>query len=144
MTITPHHVALCVTDLDRSLRFWCEGLGFETTAVAPLGSEWADAMEVVGEVDATAHFVAKDGWTFELLHFRKPAPAGDASAHRNHVGFTHLSVYVDDIGATLQRLVACGGTLLEATRTTVASPDGTVALAYVADPDGVRILVKQA
>jgi len=50
MAIYPHHVGICVTDLEKSLRFWCDGMGFETTMVPPVGGEWSDSLEVGGEV----------------------------------------------------------------------------------------------
>lgn len=126
MTIIPHHIGICVTDLDRSLRFWCEGLGFETTMVPPVGSEWSDALEIGGEVEFTAHFITKGGFTFELLHFKTPQPHGNASATRNQIGFTHLAVDVDDLEQTIAKLEALGGTLIKSTRTTFSSTQGTV------------------
>ena len=144
MTVRPHHIGICVTDLERSLRFWCDGLGFETTMVPPVGSEWSDALEVGGEVEFTAHFIAKDGFSFELLHYRTPGSFGQASGKRNQVGFTHLAVDVDDLDAEIARLEWCGGTLLPSTRTKFSSPEGTVELAFVADPDGVRVELIQS
>jgi lactoylglutathione lyase len=139
MELTPHHVGICVTDLDRSLRFWCEGLGFETTMVPPVGSEWSDALEIGGEVEFTAHFIKKGGFEFELLHYRTPAPHGSPSASRKQLGFTHLAMNVEDLDAAIAHVVAHGGTLIESTRTRFESPDGVTELAFVADPDGVRV-----
>lgn len=135
MEIVPHHIGICVTDLERSLRFWVDGMGFETTSVPPVGSEWADALEIGGEVEFTAHFVKKGGVEFELLHYTKPGAHGKPSAQRNQLGFTHLGVDVDDIDAAIDHLVAHGGTVVEGTRTKF----GPVELVFIADPDGVRV-----
>jgi lactoylglutathione lyase len=135
MAITPHHVGICVTDLERSLRFWCDGLGFETTMVPPVGTEWADALEIGGQVEFTAHFISKGGFTFELLHYKTPQPTGKASGTRGQVGFTHLAVDVDDLDATIEKLVALGGTVIQSTRTKF----GPTELCFIADPDGVRV-----
>ena len=139
MTITPHHIGICVTDLDRSLRFWCVGLGFETTMVPPVGNEWSDALEIGGNVEFTAHFIAKDGFTFELLHYAHPEPHGQASGSRNQIGFTHLAVDVDDLDATIARLEAVGATVIRSTRTAFGGEAGSTELVFVADPDGVRV-----
>jgi catechol 2,3-dioxygenase-like lactoylglutathione lyase family enzyme len=139
MKITPHHIGICVTDLERSLRFWCDGLGFETTMVPPVGNEWSDALEIGGDVAFTAHFIAKDGFQFELLYYDHPAPHGTPSAQRNQVGFTHLAVDVDDLDAVADRLVQLGGTAIGSSRTKFTSAAGTVELMFVADPDGVRV-----
>lgn len=135
MEIVPHHLGICVTDLERSLRFWVDGLGFETTMVPPVGSEWADALEIGGDVEFTAHFVKKGGYEFELLHYTKPGSHGKPSAQRNQLGFTHLGVDVDDLDAAIDHLVAHGGTLIEGTRTKM----GPMELVFIADPDGVRV-----
>jgi lactoylglutathione lyase len=139
MTIAPHHVGICVTDLQRSLRFWCDGLGFETTMVPPVGSEWADALEIGGEVEFTAHFIEKGGFSFELLHYKNPQPHGTPSGTRNQVGFTHLAVNVDDLDGTIAKLQALGGTVIPSTRTKFSAPEGTTELVFMHDPDGVRV-----
>lgn len=139
MELVPHHVGICVSDLERSLRFWCEGLGFETTMVPPVGSQWSDALEIGGEVEFTAHFIRKEGFEFELLHYARPGSHGSPSAIRNQLGFTHLAMNVDDLDGAIELLVGLGGTYLASTRTRFESPDGVTELCFVADPDGVRV-----
>ena len=135
MELTPTHLGLCVSDLDASLRFWRDGLGFETREVLELGSEWADALEVESPAEFTSHFIRKGALEFELLFYKSPAPTGEASRSRGQIGLTHLAFGVDDLDAALEHLVAHGGTVLETTRTAL----GPVELAFVADPDGTRI-----
>jgi lactoylglutathione lyase len=35
----PSHLGICVSDLDRALRFWCDGMGFEKAEVFEVGAE---------------------------------------------------------------------------------------------------------
>ena len=91
------HVGLCVSDLGRSLRFYCEGLGFEPGARFEVGSEFGPTLEVAGDVAVTSQFVARDGCSIELLHYARPEVQGRPAAARNQLGFTHLCVRVDDI-----------------------------------------------
>ncbi len=107
--------------------------------VPPVGSEWSEALEIGGDVEFTAHFITKGGFTFELLHYKTPQPHGKASTARNQIGFTHLAVDVDDLDETIARLEALGGTLIKSTHTTFSSPQRTVELVFMADPDGVRV-----
>lgn len=137
--LAPHHVGICVSDLERSLRFWCDGLGFETTMVPPVGGEWSDALEVPGPVDFTAHFIRKDGFEFELLHYRTPTAHGEPSMSRSRIGFTHLALYVDDLDACIDHLVSCGGTVVEGTRSVIGEGAFRTELVFLADPDGVRV-----
>ena len=144
MMFAVHHVGICVSDLDRSLRFWCDGLGFKTTMVPAVGGEWADALEIGGDVRFTAHFIKKDGFEFELLHYQQPGVHGAPSASRNQLGFTHLALYVDDLDAAIAHLVACGGSVIQSTRTRIGEGKHSVELVFIADPDGVRVELMKA
>lgn len=134
----PSHFGICVTDLDRSMRFYCDGLGFEPAERYDL-QDWPDSgldrgLEITGPVDLVSQFIRSGDMGIELLFYRTPAPFGTPSASRGHIGITHLSFYVPDVGAAAARLVEAGGTLLEATR---SNPG--VDLVFIADPDGVRV-----
>ena len=134
----PSHVGLCVRDLDRSLRFFCDGLGFTKAEGYELTSDTAPgidrSLEVAGPVRVVSQFVQNDTMKIELLHFVEPGVGGTPSAVRNQVGLTHLSFYVDDLDAATQHLVEHGATVIEETR---ASPG--IDLLFLADPDGVRV-----
>lgn len=133
------HFGICVTDLAASLRFYCDGLGFEPFATYPIGTEYGKGLEVSGEIDLTAQFIRKEGMTIELLHYRSPAVDGTPSNRRNIVGLTHIAFVADDVAATVAHLVACGGRVLEHTRTIVDMPAGRNELVFLEDPDGVRV-----
>jgi catechol 2,3-dioxygenase-like lactoylglutathione lyase family enzyme len=135
MRFTPSHFGLCVRDLERSLRFWCDGLGFERAERFEVGDEFGAALEVEGRVACVSQFIRRDGIAIELLAYRSPGAIGTPSLRRNQLGFTHFSLYVDDLAAAVQHLVACGGKLLPATRTQNAA----IELLFVEDPDGVRV-----
>jgi catechol 2,3-dioxygenase-like lactoylglutathione lyase family enzyme len=134
----PSHVGICVRDLDRSLRFFCEGLGFEAVERFEMDSANAPglerSLEVPAQVKIVSQFVQNDTMKIELLHFVEPGVGGTPSAVRNQVGFTHLSFYVDDVDTAAKHLVDCGATVIEETR---ASPG--IDLLFLADPDGVRV-----
>lgn len=134
----PSHVGLCVRDLDRSLRFFCDGLGFEKVEGYELDSTAAEgldrSLEVPGPVRIVSQFVQNDTMKVELLHFVEPGVGGRPSATRNQVGLTHLSFYVDDVETAAKHLVDCGATVIEETR---ANPG--IELLFLADPDGVRV-----
>lgn len=136
---TVSHVGICVSDLERSLRFYCDGLGFERAESHPIGNEFADALEVPRDVDLTSQFIRRGDLSVELLHYRSPAPTGTPSAARNQLGLTHLSFIVPDADAAASHLVGCGATVIESTRT---KGEG-IYLLFLADPDGVRIELMQ-
>jgi catechol 2,3-dioxygenase-like lactoylglutathione lyase family enzyme len=135
---TPSHLGLCVSDVGRSLRFWCDGLGFEKAESYAIGDEYGPAMEIDGKVVLASQFIRKGTLAIEFLCFASPGATGEPSRRRNQRGLTHLSFEVDDVDAAARWLVAHGGTLLPATRTAATGPDG-VQIVFVADPDGVRV-----
>jgi catechol 2,3-dioxygenase-like lactoylglutathione lyase family enzyme len=134
------HVGICVTNLQQSLRFYCDGLGFDKGEAFPIDSTFAAALEVPAEVSLTSQFIRRQGLAVELLHFTSPQPTGTPSEHRNQLGLTHLSFYVDDVDLTVAALVAAGGTVIESTRTTNEGID----LVFLYDPDGVRVELMKA
>lgn len=135
MHFTPSHFGLCVRDLDRTLRFYCDGLGFALAERFEIGDEFGAALEVEGRVECISQFIRKDALAIELLAYRSPGAVGAASTRRNQLGLTHLSLYVDGVGAAAKHLIECGGKLLPATH----AENDAVELVFVEDPDGVRI-----
>ena len=134
----PSHLGICVANLERSLRFYCDGLGFEKAETYAVGNEYGAGLEVEGDVDLVSQFVRRAGLAIELLAYRSPGVSGRPSARRNQLGFTHLSFVVADVDAAARHLVACGGALLPATRTGAGDPQA-VQIVFLGDPDGTRI-----
>ncbi len=139
MTLTFSHFGICVSDLDRSLRFYCEGLGFEQVASHQVGSEFAVLMEVEG-VQLESRMLTRDGVTLELLGFVSPIATGDGTRRpMNQLGLTHLSLRVDDVEAVAATVETFGGSVVRGTRTTFDLGEVSLDFLYCTDPDGVRI-----
>ena len=134
------HVGICVSDLDRSIRFYTEGLGFELLRSFDIdGEAWANVMEIDRPL-LHSRILRRDRLTIELLQFESPGHVG-ASERRpmNQLGFTHLAVWVDDIDVEAKRVVEFGGTIAESTRTVFDDPGFVARWLYCTDPDGVRL-----
>lgn len=139
MTISFSHLGICVSDLDRSLRFYCEGLGFEPTASHRVGKEFAALMELEG-VELESRMIARDGVTIELLGYLCPEPLGEGGRRpMNQLGLTHLSLRVDDVDTVASTIGQFGGTVVADTRTTFDLAGHPLDFVYCTDPDGVRI-----
>ena len=132
------HIGLCVTDLERSLRFYCEGLGFEKVLSYVLDDTMLPgldrSLEVSSPVAVTSQFIQLDGLKIELLGYTSPTPTGTPSTSRGTIGITHMSFYVDDVDVAAARLVELGGTIIESTRATLG-----IEIVFLADPDGARV-----
>jgi lactoylglutathione lyase len=138
------HIGLCVSDLERSLRFYTEGLGFRLAEGYDIPSGHANLAEVPPPIDVRSQMVVMGDWKLELLGWRNPEARGAALETRQQIGFTHLSLHVSDLAAVEARLTALGGTHpIESTRSHIRMPVGSMDVLFLADPDGIRIELVQ-
>src|ERR1700733_15582586 len=133
------HFGICVSDLGRSLRFYCEALGFEKAESHEIGSEFARLMEFPA-VEVTSQFIRRGPTAIELLAFREPAPFGPRERRAvNQLGLTHLSFRGRDVAGTGARRVELGGAIVESSRTTLDFGGAALGFVFCPDPDGVRV-----
>jgi catechol 2,3-dioxygenase-like lactoylglutathione lyase family enzyme len=124
-----NHVGNCVTDLDRSIRFYTEVFGFEFERRLQVPDSPSDRLlRVEPPVGLTAVYLRKDQFILELIHFDRPGNPAARERVMNEPGFTHLSFSVDDVAATASKAAELGGEIL-------ASTDVGAAI-FVRDPDG--------
>lgn len=127
---TFNHVGHCVTDLERSRRFYEEVFGFVHTYDLPVPDGPASRLlQVPAPVGMTAAYLELDGFTLELLCFRREGNDPRRTRSFTEPGLTHLSFTVADVGATCAKVVAHGGEVLEDT-------DVGGRAIMVRDPDG--------
>ena len=137
------HVGICVSDLERSRRFYRDGLGFKEVARLQTGSAPTRQLLQMKDVDLHALFLERDGLRIELLHYARPgSTAGERPRPMNQLGLTHLALRVDDVDATIAALVRAGATWLEGT--TIENPEFQARAAMVVDPDGMRLELIEA
>jgi catechol-2,3-dioxygenase len=118
-----NHAVLYVRDLDRSVAFYADALGFR----------------VVNQVPGRAAFLQAEGSAndHDLGLFTIGADAGDSAAGRGTVGLYHLAWEVD----TLAELRRVAGVLREHGALVGASDHGTTKALYAHDPDGLEFEV---
>ena len=128
-----NHVGHCVTDLDRSRRFYEEVLGFTHQRDLTVPDEPASKLlRVPAPVGMTAVYLRRDSLVLELLHFDREGNAPRRERAFTEPGLTHLSFSVDDIGATCGLVEEHGGEVLHDT-------DMGGRAVMVRDPDGQLI-----
>ena len=139
MTTAFSHLGICVSDLDRSLRFYCGALGFAEVAAHEVGPEFGGLMEL-DDLALSSRMLHADGVTLELLGYASPAVEGEATRRPlNRLGLTHLSFRVADLTAVAARIEDFGGSVVGHTRTTLDLGGTALDFVYCTDPDGVRI-----
>ncbi|HEX4863417.1 MAG TPA: VOC family protein, partial [Acidimicrobiales bacterium] len=127
-----NHIGHCVTDLERSQRFYEDVFGFEAVRELKVPDQPADRLlRVEPPLGMTALYLRKDSFILELLHFDRAGNPSPRQRAMNEPGLTHLSFSVDDVRQAVTRAVALGGTVIEETDIGVA--------VFVRDPDGQLI-----
>ena len=141
------HLNLVVSDMARSLKFYCGVLGFTKTKEAHLAGEWIERIVGLKGVRAHAVFIElpSGGPRIELLKYEAPAGVAFAENSRaNTIGLRHFALRVSDIAAVVAKLHAVG---VEVLSEPVRVPAGVVefdagatkTLVYFLDPDGVIV-----
>jgi lactoylglutathione lyase len=122
-----NHVGQCVADLERSIAFYTQLLGFEVDRTLDVPDGPASALlGVAAPVGLRAVYLRRDGFQLELMSFDREGNPPFEERVFNQPGLTHLSVSVDDLDAARATVDALGGTIVS---------DLGVAL-MVRDPDG--------
>ena len=136
------HVGVCVSDLERAVRYYRDLLGFHLEHDLHVEGEPSDTLLRLRDVKLDAVYLERDGVRIELLRFASP-PAPPARTRPMHEhGLTHLSFRVADLDATLAALRAAGERVLE--ETIIRIPAVRAAACFVVDPDGQLIEPVQA
>ena len=134
-----HHTSRTVADLDRSLGFYRDLLGFVVVSDEELQGETLEL--VVGIPRAQLRVVelaAGDGPLLELIEYRQPRGA-PLSAGPPDVGAHHMALLVDDIDAAHARLSAAGVRFTTAPQLIAAGIFAGTRTTYCFDPDGLPV-----
>jgi catechol 2,3-dioxygenase-like lactoylglutathione lyase family enzyme len=136
------HVGIGVSDLERSLRFYRDLLGFRFEHELQVEGGPSDTLLRLRDVRLHAVYLVRDGVRIELLHFASP-PRPVARARAMHEpGLTHLSFRVADLDATLTALRGAGERVLD--ETIIRLPEFKAAACFILDPDGQLIELVQS
>ena len=127
-----NHVGLCVTDRDRSRRFYEELLGFRFWWDLDLPDEGTAALlQLDGPIGVRATYLLRDGFVLELIDYSQRKPQVREKRVMDEVGLTHISLSVSELGGVLSQVEAFGGSLVEGAT--------SEHFAMIRDPDGQLI-----
>ncbi|MBJ22113.1 MAG: VOC family protein [bacterium] len=136
------HVGVCVRDLERSISFYRDGLGFKEAGRLEIDGEPTATMVGIPDLELRAIYLERDGVRIELLHYPTPGTVGPAEARpMNQPGLTHFAIRVSDLDEAIHKIEAMGGRVLEKTR--IFNPVFDAHLVYATDPDGTRLELVQ-
>jgi len=138
--ISADHTGITVSNLERSLAFWRDVLGFELSHSAHQTGELAE--EITGVKGAELKLVVlktPGGHKIELLEYVSPTNRKYVDHRPCDVGSVHVALLVDDLEAVLGRIAALGWQAAGEPQTLKTGPNAGKRVVYVRDPDGTTI-----
>jgi catechol 2,3-dioxygenase-like lactoylglutathione lyase family enzyme len=140
------HIAVNVTDLDRSVAFY-KRLGFQVLADRTVANEHLSKAFVVPSTECRfVHLRLGDDEQATVLDvvewFDPPTAEGSGVPMQNQTGITRFAVLTEDTDRVYRELSAEGVRFLTEPAT-VLTPQGGWKVALAVDPDGVVIQVTQ-
>ena len=139
--VAADHTGITVSNLERSLAFWHDVLGFEYSHTTHQKGKMAE--EITGVADAEINLAvvkAPGGHKIELLEYLAPADRKKRTGLRPcDVGHVHVALTVDDLEAVLNTIAASGCKEAGEPQTLTSGPNAGKRVVYVRDPDGTTI-----
>src|SRR5438105_2531843 len=138
--IATDHTGITVSNLERSLEFWQNVLGFEFSHRAHQTSEMASEITGVAGAELKLAVVkAPGGHKIELLEYLAPADRKKVDVRPCDVGSVHIAFTVDNLDAVLQKIAASGWEAAGKPQTLTTGPNAGKRVIYVRDPDATTI-----
>jgi len=142
--ISTDHTGITVSNLERSLEFWRDVLGFEFSHSAHQKGDLAQEITGVdGAEIKLAVLKTPGGHNIELLQYLAPADHKRATLRPCDVGSVHLALLVNDLDAVLAQIAASGWEAAGKPQTLSKGPNAGKRVVYVRDPDGTTIELMQ-
>lgn len=135
-----HHTGFQVADLERSVAFYRDMLGFEVAFAWNPQAEYIRELVGYPDVDIHAAILRLPGSDvfLELLEYRnvERAPVDTRTANP---GTAHIAFFVDDLDTLFADLSSRGVRSVSAPVTPTIGPNEGGRAVYLIDPDGIRV-----
>lgn len=139
--LRPHHIGIQVADLERSVAFYRDLLGFEVVFQWNPQAEYIRTITGYPGADIHAAILrlpGESGVFLEILEYRNvdKAPVDTRTANP---GTAHMAFFVDDCDALYEELTAKGVRSVNPPVTPTIGPNEGGRAVYMIDPDGIRV-----
>jgi catechol 2,3-dioxygenase-like lactoylglutathione lyase family enzyme len=139
--ISADHTGITVSNLERSLAFWRDILGFELSHTAHQTGDMAEQITGVKGAELKLAVVkAPGGHKIELLEYlASPDRKKHIDLRPCDIGHVHVALIIDDLEAVLKRIAAAGWKEAGKPQMLTTGPNAGKRVVYVRDPDGTTI-----
>jgi glyoxylase I family protein len=134
------HTGITVSNLERSLVFWRDVLGFELSHRTHQTGQLASEITGVPGAEISLAVLKAPGHKIELLEYLAPPDRKqNVDLRPCDVGSAHIALTVDDLDAVLNAMAASGWKKAGQPQTLKTGPNAGKRVVYVRDPDGTTI-----
>ena len=137
--IATDHTGITVPNLERSLSFWQDVLGFELSHRAHHTGDLASEVTGVPGAEILLAVLKGYGHKIELLEYLAPSDRKHVDLRPCDVGSVHVALTVDNLDPVLSAIAASGWKATGKPQTLKTGPNAGKRVIYVRDPDGTTI-----
>jgi glyoxylase I family protein len=145
MSTTPFHIiatdhtGFTVANIERSLVFWQDVLGFELSHRAHHTGDLASEVTGVPGAEISIAVLKSPGHRIELLEYHAPPHRKRADLRPCDVGSVHVALTVDNLDSVLSTIAGSGWRAVGKPQALKTGPNAGKRVIYVRDPDGTTI-----
>jgi catechol 2,3-dioxygenase-like lactoylglutathione lyase family enzyme len=137
--LATNHTSFTVSNLDRTVAFFTEALGFEFLNRAPRDPKVVEVISGVPGADIEVVFLQGPGHRIELIQYHGPAERGQVICQPCDTGYAHVAYDVDDVEAAVAASAAHQFLPLGPIVVIDKGPNAGGKVVYLRDPDGVSV-----
>ena len=137
--LATNHTSFTVSDLDRSIAFFSEVLGFEMVNRALRDPKLISSITGVPGADIEVAYIQGPGHRLELIQYHGPSERSQVDSRPCDSGFAHVAYDVDNVDVAVA--ASAPHQVLPIGEVTVIDkgPNAGRKVVYLRDPDGVTI-----
>jgi catechol 2,3-dioxygenase-like lactoylglutathione lyase family enzyme len=145
MSTTPFHIiatdhtGFTVANIERSLAFWRDVLGFELSHRAHHTGDLASEVTGVPGAEISIAVLRAPGHKIELLAYHAPPDRKHVDLRPCDVGSVHVALTVENLEPLLEKIAASGWKAAGKPQTLISGPNAGKRVIYVRDPDSTTI-----
>jgi len=137
--IAADHTGITVSNLERSLAFWQNVLGFDLSHRTHQTGKLASEITGVPGAEISLAVLKGFGHKIELLEYLAPPNREHIDPRPCDVGSVHVAFTVDNLDGVLSTMAASGWRAAGKPQTLKSGPNAGKRVIYVRDPDGTTI-----
>ncbi|MBT3371650.1 MAG: bleomycin resistance protein [Rhodospirillaceae bacterium] len=137
--LATNHTSFTVSNLDRTVAFFTEALGFELLNRAPRDPQVVEVISGVPGADIEVVFLQGPGHRIELIQYHGPAERGQVICRPCDTGYAHVAYDVDNVEAAVAASAPHQFLPLGPIVVIDKGPNAGGKVVYLRDPDGISV-----